>query len=144
MAELDPIWLDKREARYTLRASLRKVSSLKRLRSCGLPLRGQIVAVERGGRHYFNGMSTCGSGFACPVCSAKIRYHRAFEVSQALVSAFDKGMYGLFITRTLPHSAEDRLGTTFNLFNEARGYTVNQTKVKAVRAQANYIGCISA
>src|SRR5947209_10122624 len=140
---ITPVWLDRREARYSLRASLRKVSSLKRLRSCGLPLNSSIVAVERDGRHYFTGMSTCASGFACPVCAAKIRYHRALEVSRAIVSAIDKGMYCLFVTRTLPHSAEDRLGTTFNLFNESRRFVANQTKVKEARAQAGYLGSVA-
>src|SRR5690348_18264205 len=71
-------------ARYWLRGLLRRVTSLPRLRSCGLPF-SCIVVRRNDGVHHFSGMSTCGSGWACPVCSAKIRYHRAVEVSKAIV-----------------------------------------------------------
>src|SRR5947209_12795796 len=67
----------RQEARYKLRQSLRRVSTLKRLRSCGLPLGGDMVVRLKGVVHHYAGMSTCGSGWACPVCAAKIRYHRA-------------------------------------------------------------------
>jgi hypothetical protein len=43
----------RQEARYKLRASLRKVTSLKRLHSCGLPLGGDmIVRLKNGVYHY--------------------------------------------------------------------------------------------
>src|SRR5581483_11307623 len=71
----------RQEARYKLRASLRQVTSLQRLRSCGLPF-SCIVVRRKEDVHHFSGMSTCGSGWICPVCSAKIRYHRANEVSR--------------------------------------------------------------
>src|SRR5207302_4706222 len=96
----------RQEARYKLRASLRRVTSLKRLSSCGLPLGGDMVVRLKGAVHHYAGMSTCGSGWACPVCAAKIRYHRADEASRAVVSALNQGMGSLFITRTIPHSAE--------------------------------------
>ncbi|HJT55283.1 MAG TPA: hypothetical protein VJ761_02220 [Ktedonobacteraceae bacterium] len=89
-------------------------------------------------------MSTCGSGWVCPVCSAKIRYHRADEVSRAVVSALDQGMGALFVTRTIPHSAEDRLGVSLNLLGEGRRYVANQQGVKAVRRTAGYLGGIAA
>src|SRR6266704_1188412 len=133
----------RQEARYWLRGLLRQVTSLKRLRSCGLPF-SCIVVRRKDGVHHFSGMSTCGSGWACPVCSAKIRYHRALEVSKAIVNALDRGMGALFVTRTIPHIAEDRLGVTLNLLNQGRWYVVNQTTVKAARAAAGFIGGIAA
>jgi hypothetical protein len=133
----------RQEARYWLRGLLRQVTSLQRVRTCGLPF-SCIVVRRKDGVHHFSGMSTCGSGWACPVCSAKIRYHRALEVSKATVNALDRGMGALFVTRTLPHSYEDRLGVTLNLLNQGRWYVVNQTTVKAARAAAGYIGGIAA
>src|SRR5579863_9031283 len=96
------------EARYQLRSSLRRVTRLQRLSSCGLPL-GDMTVRSKDGVHHYAGMSTCASGWACPVCAAKIRYQRADEASRAIVSALDQGMHALFVTRTIPHSAEDRL-----------------------------------
>jgi hypothetical protein len=101
-----------------------------------------IVRCKDGVYHY-TGMSTCGSGWCCPVCSAKIRYHRADEVSRAVVSALDKGMDALFVTRTIPHSAEDRLGVTLGLLAEGRRYVANQQVVKGVRRSAGYLGGIA-
>ncbi len=132
----------RQEARLKLRASLRQVTSLKRLRSCGLPF-SCIVVRCKDGVHHFSGMSTCGSGWACPVCAAKIRFHRADEVSRAVVSALNQGMGALFITRTIPHSAEDRLGVTLNLVAEGRRYVTNQKVVKGVRRNAGYLGGIA-
>jgi hypothetical protein len=92
---------------------------------------------------HYAGMSTCGSGWVCPVCAAKIRYHRADEASRAVVSALDKGMGALFVTRTIPHSAEDKLGMTLGLLAEGRRYVANQKVVKGVRKTAGYIGGIA-
>jgi len=133
----------RQEARYKLRASLRQVTSLKRLHSCGLPLGGDMIVRRKNGVSHYAGMSTCGSGWICPICSAKIRYHRANEASKAVVSALDQGMSALFVTRTIPHSAEDRLGITLNLLAEGRRYVANQTLVKGARMTAGYIGGIA-
>ena len=133
----------RQEARYKLRSALRRVTRLKRLSSCGLPLGGDMVVRLRGAVHHYAGMSTCGSGWACPVCAAKIRYHRANEASRAIVSALHQGMGALFVTRTIPHSAEDKLGVTLGLLAEGRRYVSNQKVVKGVRKEAGYIGGIA-
>jgi hypothetical protein len=150
----------RQEARYKLRASLRRVTTLKRLRSCGLPFDrdSDIVARRKDGVHHFSGkrrkdrdrvsrlpgMSTCGSPWVCPVCAAKIRYHRADEVSRAVVSALDKGCNALFVTCTIPHSAEDQLGVTLHLLAEGRRYVANQPVVKTLRRKVEYLGSITA
>ncbi len=134
----------RQEARYKLRSSLRRVTTLKRLRSCGLPFASDMVVRCKDGVHHFSGMSTCGFGWVCPVCAAKIRYHRADEVSRAVVSALNQGIGALFVTRTIPHTAEDRLGVTLNLLAEGRRYVANQPVVKGVRKSAGYVGGIAA
>jgi hypothetical protein len=52
-------------------------------------------------------------------------------------------MTALFVTRTLPHSAEDRLDVTLSLLAEGRRYVANQTVVKGSRQAAGYIGGIA-
>jgi len=132
----------RQEARYKLRAALRQVSNLKRLRSCGLPL-GDMTVRRKGEVYHYAGMSTCGSGWACPVCAAKIRYHRADEASRAVVSALEQGMDALFVTRTIPHTAEDTLGVTLSLLAEGRRYVTNQPVVKGLRREVGYVGGIA-
>src|SRR5205085_698445 len=129
----------RQEARYKLRTSLRRVTGLKRVSSCGLPF-GDMTVRRQDGVHHFSGMSTCGSGWACPVCAAKIRFHRADEVSRSLVAALQQDMGALFVTRTIPHNAEDKLGVTLGLLAEGRRYVANQSAVKGVRAAAGYVG----
>jgi hypothetical protein len=149
--------MQRRDARYKLRSALRQVTSLKRLRSCGLTLGTDMVVRCRDGVHHFSGvqrkrddghsfpgMATCASVWACPVCSAKVRFHRANEVSRAVVSALDKGLGTLFVTSTIPHSGEDHLGVTLNLLAEGRRYVANQPVVKALRREACYAGSIIA
>jgi hypothetical protein len=133
----------RQEARYKLRSSLRQVTSLKRLGSCGLPFGGDMIVRRKEHVHHYAGMSTCGSGWVCPVCAAKIRYHRADEASRAVVSALNQGMGALFITRTIPHSAEDKLGLTLGLLAEGRRYVANQKLVKGARKAAGYVGGIA-
>ncbi|HEY6542707.1 MAG TPA: hypothetical protein VIZ18_17315 [Ktedonobacteraceae bacterium] len=132
------------EARYKLRAALRGVTGLRRLTTCGLPLGGDIIVRLKGDVHHYTGISTCGSGWACPVCAAKIRYHRANEVSRALIAALHQDMGAAFVTRTITHSAEDKLGVTLGLLAEGRRYVFNQPVVKAMRRTAEYIGSIAA
>jgi hypothetical protein len=149
--------MQRRDARYKLRSALRRVTSVQRLRACGLPLGSGIVVRRKDDVHHFAGvprkregerelpgMSTCGSAWICPVCSAKIRYHRAGEVSRAVVSALNQGMGALFVTRTIPHSAEEKLGVTLGLLAEGRRYVANQKLVKGARKAAGYLGGIAA
>src|SRR5438034_4835059 len=105
-------WLDRKELRYKLRSSLRRITSLKGLRSCGAPLDKTITVRSIGNTYYYMDIASCGSAWACPVCASKIRAHRASEVSRAVVAALAKGWSVLFVTRTIPHTAEDKLALT--------------------------------
>ncbi|MBO0782375.1 MAG: hypothetical protein J2P37_26460 [Ktedonobacteraceae bacterium] len=136
--------MQRQEMRLQLRSSLRRVTSLTRVRSCGLPLGGAMLVRSRNGIHHFAGMATCGYGWSCPVCSAKIRHHWASEARRAVVAALAQGMSALFVTRTVPHTAEDALGVTLDLLAEGRWYVANQKVVKDVRRAAGYVGGIAA
>ena len=111
-------------------------NEIKALQSCGLPLGGDMVVRRKDAVYHYSGMSTCGSGWIARSAAAKIRYHRADEASRALVSALDQGMRALFVTRTIPHSAEDRLGVTLGLLAEGRRYVANQSVVKGASEAA--------
>lgn len=136
--------LDRQDSRFMLRNGLRKITELKRLKSCGLPIgSSDVIMKQLEGVHHFVGISTCGSGWACPVCSAKIRFKRANEISKAVVSALDQGCGALFVTRTIPHSAEDQLQFTLNLLAEGRRWVSSQLAVKKLRKHLNYLGGIA-
>jgi len=108
-------------ARWRLRQLRRQVSVLKRGRECGTPLgRSDVVLkVTPTGEGYASGIVTCGSVWACPVCAAKIRAHRADEIARGLSRLIDEmGGGALLVTLTLPHTAGDRLARTLALVSE--------------------------
>jgi hypothetical protein len=149
-------YMQRRDERYRLRSLLRRITSVPRLRSCGLTLGTDIIVRRKDGVHHFAGvqrkkddgrhfpgMSTCGSSWLCPVCAAKIRHHRADEVSRTVVSALAQDLDVLFVTQTIPHTAQDRLGVTLNLLGEGRRYVANARLVKALRRGAGYLGAVT-
>ncbi len=62
-----------------------------------------------GGVAHFEGLQTCGSIHACPVCSPKIRASRADEIEAAVTQHLADGGGAQFLTLTLPHDEGDRL-----------------------------------
>jgi len=57
---------------------------------------------------HFSGLICCASGFACPVCSAVIRAHKADDLQTALtvVESRPDLDLGLFLTLTIRHNGE--------------------------------------
>lgn len=104
---------DRRTARYALRSLNRQpgVSALPRPAACGTPIGASHVAIHRSesGVSHMSGLETCGSVWACPVCSAKIRNYRADEISRAFSRHIDKGGGAALVTLTLPHGRTDPL-----------------------------------
>lgn len=61
------------------------------------------------GRTFFSGTEICASASACPVCSAKIAERRAEEVQAAVDAWIAQGGICLFVTLTVPHTAQDSI-----------------------------------
>jgi hypothetical protein len=89
----------------------------RRLSGCGRASTGQGVALVRSGDGVarFTGVQTCGSVWACAVCSAKIRQGRAEELEAGVRAHMDRGGGAFFVTLTVRHrlgdSLSDLLGT---------------------------------
>lgn len=89
-------------------------SSLDRVRSCGRGLAEgsdgvqlRLTTTEHGSRAAFAGLSTCGSVWACPHCSAKILGSRQTEISAAVRAWTDRGGRVAFATFTVKHRRDD-------------------------------------
>lgn len=113
-----------RRERYRLRGVLWDVSSIKRVQGCGRWRQGRggegtcgegvgVYKSENGA--YFEGLQTCGSVWACPVCAAKIRQRRAEELREALLRHLAAGGGVVTQVLTIPHDAGDTLERTFSL-----------------------------
>lgn len=77
---------------------------------CNRSIKGDGVMVYRsasGSR--FAGLTTCGSGWVCPVCAAKIAEKRREELTRAVVAHTKAGGMVYLMTGTFPHQWGDDL-----------------------------------
>lgn len=114
---------EKREAsratKYAARRGLAKWSGLPRVRKCGrtsmgdegeVYLRYRDTGGEQGcGTAGLGGLVTCGSVWACPVCSAKIVAKRALELDKLITWNVDRGGAVGLLTLTMRHHKGQRL-----------------------------------
>lgn len=89
-------------------------SSLDRVRSCGRGLASgsdgvqlRVTQTEHGNRAAYAGLSTCGSVWACPHCSAKILSARQDEIAAAVRVWKERGGRVAFFTYTVRHHRDD-------------------------------------
>lgn len=99
----------KREKRYRVRNEIRRVTTVDRLKKCGhTPIdKGGVVVrstfTNAGPRAGYSGLSTCGSVWSCPVCSAKISAQRSEDIKQVLKTAQRRGYSVAMVTLTVRH-----------------------------------------
>lgn len=100
---------EQRSARLTARDRLKSLTGLKRVADCG-NARGAFVQLRAtDGVGGFAGLSTCGSAWACPVCSAKIAAGRQAELAAAMEVWGRRGGTFALITLTVGHTRSDAL-----------------------------------
>ncbi len=89
---------DRRRGRFEARHTLWDESTLPRVRSCGrarqdkaAPITVKVSTGPGGRKAGYGGLQSCGSVWACPVCSAKIAAHRQGEIERALTAWVEQG-----------------------------------------------------
>ena len=130
----------RRGDRFSARRVLWAESSIKRVRSCGhhgvMPDGNVAVKLTGTGpdrRAGFSGVATCGSTWACPVCSQKIASQRALDLSAA-VAAWQAPVFGpqhknfksprgqvLMVTLTMRHKRKQALADLWDSLSHAWG-----------------------
>lgn len=123
---------ERRGARYEARHLLwdrgREISGkdpIPAVRKCGRTVRsgdGVTVRVSEDGGHRsagFTGLSTCGSVWACPVCSAKIAAGRQGEIERALTAWHALGGRVGLVTLTMRHRKGQRLKSLWDAVSAA-------------------------
>lgn len=106
----NPSNLDRDREAYRLREWLWRWSARARGQGCGRDVLGGAVYLEFGnGSARYQGLATCGSVWACPVCAPKIGATRAHEVLAAIKWARSQGLHVLFLTSTVRHGRDDSL-----------------------------------
>lgn len=77
---------------------------------CTRSIKGEGVMVYRSAKGArFAGLTTCGSGWACPVCASKISEKRREELTRAVVAWTKSGGQVYLMTGTFPHQWGDDL-----------------------------------
>jgi len=97
--------VERRDYRYERRTALQKITRLPRLKKCGnTPISSASVEIGvTGGVAHFRNLATCGSVWACPVCSAKILAARSIEIAEAIERWTSLGGSFAFQTLTMSH-----------------------------------------
>lgn len=112
--------------RLRARALLWDLSSMSRVRSCGrqgvLPEGATRVRATGAGdarRAGFAGLATCGSVWACPVCSERILTGRQQDLSAALGAWTNQGGRIGFVTLTMRHRDGQSLRSLWDALSKA-------------------------
>ena len=114
---------ERRMRRFMRRAALWKVSENRRLQKCGRTLYGDsaTMRLSSDGIGGYAGVTTCGSVWACPCCSAKILARRQTEVQRAVSSWTANGGRLAMLTLTMQHSQNDGLSGLWGSLSAAWG-----------------------
>jgi len=113
---------------------------------CGRVRISREVQLRRrdGTGYYFRGLVTCGSVWACPVCSWKIATGRGREV-QLIIDQHVKTGGGVYlITATIPHDYADNLKLLRSTVSTAWRKTVSGRPWLQMKQRIGFVGFIRA
>jgi hypothetical protein len=120
-----------------------------RVSSCGRQgvLPGGSVRIRATGagadrRAGFSGLASCGSVWACPVCSERILAGRQTELSEGLASWSARGGRVAFVTLTMRHDKGQSLRSLWDALSKAWDNAVKGRAWKAARARYGVAGFI--
>ncbi len=104
----------------------------------------QVWKSKAHGTSSYAGLQTCGSVWACPVCSAKIAERRRVELIDAMEMHKAQGGSVSLLTLTTPHQRGDVLVDLLAQQGKALQSFLRDRKVRAVFAEMGYLGQVRA
>jgi hypothetical protein len=120
--ERDPqqAYADRRQGRYAMHDGLVKISRLRRVQFCHRrPHDDHVTGKLSGPVAGFGGLQTCGSVWACPLCSPNIRETRSTELESGAI-AWVEAEHGMAMgTCTVRHFKRQRLADQWKAISEA-------------------------
>jgi hypothetical protein len=140
--------MESRVQRFALQAVARDILPKSRTAKC-LRIRAydsqvQVWKSKEHGTASYAGLQTCGSVWACPVCSAKIAERRRVELLTAMEIHKAKGGAVSLLTLTTPHQRGDVLVDLLAQQGKALQGFLRDRKTKAVFAEMGYLGQVRA
>lgn len=132
-----------RERRYALREGLSQLSNLPRVCKCGNVTVAPTVSIragQDGSGAGFAGLLTCGSVWACPVCSAKISARRSEELTAVIEQAEKDGYKTSLLTLTMRHHKGQKLADLWGALSYAWGAITSGKKWLKIGENIGLIG----
>jgi len=129
---------DQRSKRFRLLDRLQVVTDLDRLTHCrrDRSFGSEFVGiVQRDGLSSYAGLQTCGSVWACPVDSAKVRHQRTLQLADVVERHLASGGGLTFPTLTLAHVKRDALADTLGHLYEGWRYVTGHRDYRQLRAR---------
>ena len=142
-----------RNRRYGLLAVARIVSpNSSRTRNCSCYVgkdsfgkaRDNVSIQKTANGSRWNGISVCGSVWACPVCSMRIMMERQEQVMTAMSTHRSRGGSVMMSTITFSHKKFDSLKGTIERFSKALGRMKASRKYKNLKESIGFKGSIRA
>src|SRR5699024_2377499 len=136
----------RRHVRYAQREVLWAQSSIERVRKCGRVAiqDGGVMVRNNAGVGHYAGVATCGSIWACPVCSAKIRATRSEDVSTATANWDRQGNTVLMASFTAPHDMGMELAPLMGTISDAFRYCLSGRAWQRLKKRFGIVGQIRA
>jgi hypothetical protein len=103
---------------------------------------GEVSITSNAGVAHYAGLVTCGSIWACPVCSAKIRNHRAEEISAAAARWDLAGNSVYMVTLTAPHDLGMRLNALLPVIADSFRAVISGRPWRRIRTMVRISGTI--
>ncbi len=124
-------------ARTLIAETCGHLAEAAKLRTCGVNVRHgtSMVSVERHpkGYAYASGLQTCGSVWACPICSFKIRVKRAAELAVAIAVHHSNGGTVLLLTLTTQHSFGESLDEVWSVVQDTWAFVTGHYRYRKLR-----------
>ena len=140
--------MESRVQRFALQAVARKFLPKSRTDKClMLRQKSKDIQVWKSNEHKttsYAGLQTCGSVWACPVCSAKIAERRRLEIQGAMTLHKAAGGCVNMLTLTAPHQFSDKLVDLLAKQAKALQAFWNSRQTKAIFKEMGTIGQIRA
>jgi len=133
--------------KFSLQGDIRKLMPASRTAKCTRLTTGGEVSVLKSIEHeksHYGGLQTCGSVWACPICSAKVSSRRKDETLQAMEMQLAQEKQIYFITLTFPHYKQDSLIELRKKQSEALKYYRKHYHFKKFVKESGYQGSIRA
>lgn len=130
---------------------LHRFSSLERVRKCRrVSLGGNVTLKHRSadGRAHYSGLTTCGSIWSCPCCSARIWAERGDELAEAVERWYRSGGRVVLVTLTMRHRRDHDLKTLWSALGRgwkaARGESSGARRARERADVAGYARAVEA